>query len=44
MVVQRIIDAANHEDDTDEQIIEITLRPQKFDDYVGQERLKKNLK
>ena len=44
MTVQRIIDAANHEDDTDEQIIEITLRPQKFDDYVGQERLKKNLK
>ena len=44
MAVQRIIDAANHEDDTDEQIIEITLRPQKFDDYVGQERLKKNLK
>ena len=44
MAVQRIIDAANHENDTDEQIIEITLRPQKFDDYVGQERLKKNLK
>ena len=31
-------------DDADEQVIEITLRPQRFDEYVGQERLKKNLK
>ena len=31
-------------DADDEQVIEITLRPQRFDDYVGQERLKRNLK
>ena len=32
------------EADTTEQLIEVTLRPQSFDEYVGQERLKKNLK
>jgi Holliday junction DNA helicase RuvB len=33
-----------HDDDVDEQIIEVTLRPQQFDDYIGQERLKRNLR
>ena len=44
MAIERIIDTSHHDDDADEQIIEVTLRPQSFDDYVGQERLKKNLK
>lgn len=44
MAIERIIDPDNHDDDSDEQIVEITLRPQNFDDYIGQERLKKNLK
>ena len=44
MAIQRIIDTEIHDDDADEQIIELTLRPQSFDDYIGQERLKKNLK
>ena len=44
MAIERIIDTSHHHDDADEQIIEVTLRPQSFDDYVGQERLKKNLK
>lgn len=44
MSVERIIDTSVHDDDSDEQIIEVTLRPQNFDEYVGQERLKKNLK
>ncbi len=44
MAIQRIIDTAAHDDDSEEQIIELTLRPQTFDEYVGQERLKKNLK
>ena len=44
MAIERIIDTSAHDDDEDEQIIEVTLRPQRFDDYVGQERLKKNLK
>jgi Holliday junction DNA helicase RuvB len=44
MAIERIVDTLVHEDDNDEQIIELTLRPQTFDEYVGQERLKKNLK
>lgn len=44
MAIQRIIDTVAHDDDSDEQIIELTLRPQTFDDYVGQARLKRNLK
>lgn len=44
MAIERIIDPDSHDDDSDEQIVEITLRPQNFDDYIGQERLKKNLK
>lgn len=44
MAIERIIDTDLHDDDSDEQIIEVTLRPQKFDDYIGQERLKKNLR
>ncbi len=43
MAIERIIDTGAA-DDTDEQLIEVTLRPQRFDEYVGQERLKKNLK
>lgn len=44
MAIERIIDTVIHDDDNDEQVIEVTLRPQTFADYVGQERLKKNLK
>jgi len=44
MAIERIIDTSLHADDTDEEIIEVTLRPKSFADYVGQDRLKKNLK
>jgi len=44
MAVERIVDTALPEEDDEEQQIEITLRPQSFDEYVGQERLKRNLK
>ncbi len=44
MAIERIVDTLIHDDDNDEQVIEVTLRPQSFDEYVGQERLKKNLK
>ncbi len=44
MAIQRIIDTGIHDDAADEQIIEVTLRPQQFDDYIGQERLKRNLR
>lgn len=43
MAVERIVDTSVHDDDADEQQIEVTLRPQRFADYIGQERLKKNL-
>ncbi|MEO6109651.1 MAG: Holliday junction branch migration DNA helicase RuvB [Candidatus Saccharimonadales bacterium] len=44
MAIERIVDTSDHEEDADEQIIEVTLRPRSFADYVGQDRLKKNLK
>lgn len=42
MAIERIVDTSAK--DEEEQIIEVTLRPQTFDEYIGQERLKKNLK
>jgi Holliday junction DNA helicase RuvB len=44
MAVERIVDTSNHDEDVDEQQIEVTLRPQTFADYIGQDRLKRNLK
>lgn len=44
MAIERIIDTSLHNDDADEEIIEVTLRPTDFSQYVGQDRLKKNLK
>ena len=44
MAIQRIVDTSPHDDDAEEQRIEISLRPQSFSEYVGQERLKRNLR
>jgi Holliday junction DNA helicase RuvB len=44
MAVERIVDTSTHDDDADEQQIEVSLRPRDFSEYIGQERLKKNLK
>lgn len=44
MTIERILDTGIKDDDNEEKIIEVTLRPQNFAEYVGQERLKKNLK
>lgn len=44
MAIERITDTSVNEGDSEEQQIEVTLRPQSFSDYIGQERLKKNLK
>lgn len=44
MVVQRIVDTSTHEEDNEELQIEVNLRPQLFHEYIGQERLKKNLR
>lgn len=43
MAIERIVDTSVADDGSEEQAIEITLRPQTFAEYVGQERLKKNL-
>lgn len=43
MAIERLVDTSSHED-SDEQVIEVTLRPRSFDEYVGQDRLKKNLR
>ncbi len=44
MAIERIIDSSVHVDDIDEQKIEVTLRPKSFEEYIGQDRLKSNLK
>lgn len=43
MAIERIVDTSGHAEDDDERLIEVTLRPGSFSEYVGQERLKKNL-
>ncbi|MDB5183606.1 MAG: Holliday junction ATP-dependent helicase RuvB [Candidatus Saccharibacteria bacterium] len=43
MVIERIVDTSTHDADNDEQVIELTLRPQTFAEYIGQDHLKKNL-
>ncbi len=44
MAIERVIDIKLHEDDRDEQQAEVGLRPTNFADYIGQERIKTNLK
>lgn len=44
MGIERVIDTTIHEDDHEEEVIENSLRPLSFDDYIGQERMKSNLK
>lgn len=44
MAIERIIDTSLHNEDADEEIIEVSLRPKDFSEYVGQDRLKNNLK
>lgn len=44
MAIDRIINTSVSENEPDEAQIEVTLRPQTFGDYIGQERLKTNLR
>ncbi len=44
MAIDRIVNTTAHEDDVIEEKLEVTLRPRDFENYIGQERLKKNLK
>jgi Holliday junction DNA helicase RuvB len=43
-MIDRIVDVATPPEDAVEQELEITLRPHDFSSYIGQERLKQNLK
>jgi len=43
MVVERILNSSVNSDDQDQEL-ELTLRPRDFKNYIGQARLKKNLK
>ena len=44
MAIERVIDTSLHEDDSEERAVEFSLRPTNFDEYIGQRRLKTNLK
>lgn len=44
MAVERIVTTGLNDDDQQEQELENTLRPQDFANYIGQERIKLNLK
>ena len=44
MGIERIVDTTSHEEDQSEQALEVTLRPMTFPEYIGQERLKSNIK
>jgi Holliday junction DNA helicase RuvB len=44
MGIERVVDVAAHDDDREEDAIETSLRPTTFDEYIGQERLKNNLR
>ncbi len=44
MAVERIVTTAQQPDNQQEQELEVTLRPQDFANYIGQERIKQNLR
>ena len=44
MAIERLVEPTAAENSKDEEKIEITLRPTSFQDYIGQEHLKKNIK
>lgn len=44
MGIERVIDTTAHDDEKDEEVLEQSLRPTTFSEYIGQERLKNNLK
>ena len=44
MAIERLVDVSEDAEDNADVQVENTLRPSSFDDYIGQERLKKNLR
>jgi len=43
-MIDRIVNTGIHDEEDKEQEIEVTLRPRDFESYIGQERLKENIK
>ena len=43
MAIERVIDTSLHEDDNEESVVEFSLRPTNFSEYIGQKHLKTNL-
>ena len=39
MAIERLTDSVIHENDSEEQKIENTLRPKTFEEYIGQEHV-----
>ena len=44
MAIERILNTQSNNDEQAEELLEISLRPKTFSDYIGQERIKTNLK
>ena len=44
MTIERLVDTTSHSDDPEEQAVEVSLRPVTFAEYIGQDRLKNNLR
>ena len=44
MAIERLVEPTVAHDDTEEERIEVTLRPVSFDEYIGQEHLKNNIR
>ena len=44
MVIERLVEPTAAPGDTEEERIEISLRPVTFDEYIGQEHLKNNIR
>ena len=44
MAIERVVDTNLHDEDPEERKVEISLRPDNFDEYIGQERMKTSLK
>ncbi|MCA9332045.1 Holliday junction branch migration DNA helicase RuvB [Candidatus Saccharibacteria bacterium] len=44
MAIERVVNTGANDNTPEEQELEVTLRPQDFANYIGQERIKQNLK
>jgi len=44
MAIERIVNTQSIDDDSTEELLDLSLRPKTFADYIGQERIKTNLK